>query len=133
MSRSPRLRATHLAAVAGLVALVPLAACTDNDTDDTGSGGTRLTVSSTDDACTVTPTEVPAGDVVFEVTNDGSEATEFYLYAADGTEIVAEVENIGPGLTRDMSAEVSAGTYVTACKPGMTGDGIRGDLTVTGG
>lgn len=132
MSRSLRHRTTTFVAATGLVALAPfVAACTD--TDDAGSGGTRVTVSSTDDACTVTPTEVPAGDLVFEVTNEGSAATEFYLYAADGAEIVAEVENIGPGLTRDMSAEVTAGTYVTACKPGMTGDGIRADLTVTGG
>ena len=44
--------------------------------------------------------------------------------------IVGEVENIGPGLTRELSVTVASGAYVTACKPGMTGAGIRADFTV---
>jgi iron uptake system component EfeO len=46
--------------------------------------------------------------------------------------VVAEVENIGPGISRDMSADLAPGTYEVACKPGQTGDGIRAPLTVTG-
>ncbi len=46
---------------------------------------------------------------------------------------MGEVENIGPGLTRQLIVEVpDGGKYTTACKPGMIGDGIRGDFTVTG-
>ena len=45
---------------------------------------------------------------------------------------MGEVENIGPGLSRDLHVELPAGTYETACKPGMIGDGIRGAFTVTG-
>ena len=42
---------------------------------------------------------------------------------------MGEVENIGPGLTRELIVELAEpGTYVTACKPGMNGDGIRGDV-----
>ena len=58
--------------------------------------------------------------------------TEFYLLAEDGLRIVAEVENIGPSITRPLTVNVPPGDYVTACKPGMTGKGIRGDFTVTG-
>ncbi|MCG2803337.1 MAG: EfeM/EfeO family lipoprotein, partial [Cellulomonas sp.] len=53
------------------------------------------------------------------------------LLAADGLRIVAEVENIGPGLSRDLVAQVAPGSYFTACKPGMVGDGIRAGFTVT--
>ena len=46
---------------------------------------------------------------------------------------MGEVENIGPGLTRTFHVELAEpGTYETACKPGMVGDGIRGAFTVTG-
>ena len=70
----------------------------------------------------------PPGNLAFEVTNTGTQVTEFYLLAEDGLRIVGEVENIGPGLTRDLVVTAPAGTYVTACKPGMIGDGIRGRL-----
>ena len=46
---------------------------------------------------------------------------------------MGEVENIGPGLTRQLIVEVpDGGSYTTACKPGMVGDGIRAPFTVTG-
>jgi len=65
------------------------------------------------------------------MTNSGSKITEFYVYA-EGDRVMAEVENIAPGLSRDLLVELPAGEYETACKPGMIGDGIRNPLTVTG-
>ena len=66
------------------------------------------------------------------MTNGGDKVTEFYLYGT-GDRIMGEVENIGPGLTRQLIVEVpDGGTYTTACKPGMIGDGIRAPFTVTG-
>jgi iron uptake system component EfeO len=66
------------------------------------------------------------------VKNTGSKVNEFYLYGA-GDRIVSEVENITPGLTRELKVEVTEpGTFQTACKPGMVGDGIRAAFTVTG-
>ena len=77
-------------------------------------------------------TRRPSGTLTFSVTNTGSKVTEFYLLAEDGLRIVGEVENIGPGLTRDLVvSRAGRARYVTACKPGMTGDGIRADFTVT--
>ena len=88
---------------------------------------------ATDDACKVAKTSAGTGNVTFEVTNKGSKVTEFYLYA-EGDRILGEVENIGPGLTRKLIVEVGdSGKFQTACKPGMKGDGIRGEFTVTGG
>lgn len=106
------------------------AACTSNDSS---SSEGAIAVSSTADECTVAATEAPAGTIEFDVTNDGDEATEFYLYGDDGTTVIGEVENIGPGITRTMVVDVAAGSYFTACKPGMVGDGIRAEFTVTGG
>ncbi|WP_448631531.1 iron uptake system protein EfeO [Cellulomonas soli] len=63
--------------------------------------------------------------------NDGTDVTEFYLLAEDGLQVMAEVENIGPGLSRDLVVQLRPGTYWTACKPGMVGDGIRAQFTVT--
>ena len=69
-----------------------------------------------------------SGNLTFTVKNDGDQVTEFYLLAEDGLRILGEVENIGPGLTRNLVVTVPAGKYNTACKPGMVGDGIRASL-----
>lgn len=118
-----------LLAVAALLAL-PLVGCSENSRS-TGSDAT-IAVTSSDNECVVEPAQAPAGTVVFNVTNSGSEVTEFYLLEEDGEGIVAEVENIGPGISRDLVVEASAGSYVTSCKPGMVGDGIQGGFTVSG-
>ncbi|AQP48636.1 PbrT family lead (Pb2+) uptake porter [Tessaracoccus aquimaris] len=104
-------------------------ACTDNTA---ASGDARtMSVKASDTACEVSSVEAPSGTLTFKVTNEGSKINEFYLLGEDGLRIVAEVENIGPGLTRDLVLSAPAGTYFTACKPGMVGEGIRGDFTVT--
>jgi iron uptake system component EfeO len=131
------MRRTVLALTTAAAALA-LAGCGTADegsasdgTAAAGSADTVITVTSTDDACTLSATTAPAGTLAFEVTNEGSSPTEFYLYI-DGEEIAGEVENIGPGLTRTLTVDdVVEGDYVTACKPGMTGDGIRADFEVT--
>jgi len=109
-----------------------LGACslTESNTKDPKGTG-PVTVTSSDDACELSTTKAGSGTLTFSVKNTGSKVTEFYLYAEDGKRIVGEVENIGPGLTRDLVVTASPGKYVTACKPGMEGDGIRADFTVT--
>jgi iron uptake system component EfeO len=120
--------------LAALFLTIPaVAACTQNAD---GEGGTdadarAITVKSTDDACDLSATQAPAGKLTFTVINGGSQVTEFYLLGEDGQRIVGEVENIGPNLTRELVVNAAAGTYVTACKPGQKGDGIRGDFTVS--
>jgi iron uptake system component EfeO len=131
--RNPR--RTPLALLAGATALVALAACdskSDTGTDSAAAGG-PIKVSASDTACEVSANTATAGNVTFEITNKGTKVTEFYLYA-EGDRIMGEVENIAPGLNRRLIVEVAdAGKYQTACKPGMAGNGIRGDFTVTGG
>ena len=109
------------------IAALSLTACADDP--KSSSGG--LTVEATDSKCSVSQTDLKAGPSTFKVTNKGSKVTEFYVYA-DGDRIMGEVENVGPGLTRNLVVDLPKGTYEGACKPGMVGDGIRQKLTVTG-
>jgi Cupredoxin-like domain len=129
-------RLVALVATVGLA--LPLAACTDNSepassaaASGAGAGPAKLAVTSTNDACEVSAQKAPSGNVVFTVQNDGSKVTEFYLLAGDGLRIIGEVENIAPGLKRDLVVKAPPGKYFTACKPGMVGQGIRNAFTVT--
>lgn len=102
---------------------------------DAGAPATTVQVTATDTTCVLDRTDVAAGRTRFTVTNGGSEITEVYVYAeADGafTSVVSEVENIGPGTSRDMEVDLGGGTYEVACKPGQTGEGIRATLMVEG-
>lgn len=104
-----------------------LTSCGSNSTE---SNSNTIAVSSTDTECIVSSTTSTNGTIVFDVTNDGSTVTEFYFLESDGQGIVGEVEDIGPGMTRSLAVKVSPGQYVTACKPGMKGDGIRATFDV---
>lgn len=96
------------------------------------SGGEAITVTSSASECTLSSVEAPAGTIQFEVLNTGDETTEFYILANDGMRVVGEVENIGPGLSRNLLIQAPAGTYFTVCKPGGTGAGIgNAAFTVT--
>jgi iron uptake system component EfeO len=111
-----------------------LAACGGGESGE-GSSGTTVAVGSGDDSCKVERTDLAAGPITFAVTNEGSSTTEVYVYGeADGeyTRVVSEVENIGPGISRDLQVDLAEGTYEVACKPGQTGDGIRTEISVTG-
>jgi iron uptake system component EfeO len=119
--------------LAALVTVAFLAACTSTTTDPdspAGAGG-PITVTSAEDSCEVSAATAPAGNLTFEVTNNGSKVTEFYLYSADGKRIVGEVENIGPGLQGKLIVTANEGAYQTSCRPGMAGKGIRADFEVT--
>ncbi|MGA4726125.1 iron uptake system protein EfeO [Micromonospora taraxaci] len=118
-------------AAAGVLATAGLAACSDSDKVDPAAAGGAIVVKATDTACEVGTTDLGAGTATFKITNSGAKVTEFYVYA-DGDRVMGEVENIAPGLSRELHVELPAGTYQTACKPGMSGKGIRGALKVSG-
>ena len=128
-------RSLPVAALIAVPAALALSACSaTTSSSDAGSGtsGGAIAVAATDTTCEVARAEAPAGQVEFTVTNSGSKINEFYVYA-EGDRIMGEVENITPGLTRTFHVELAEpGTYETACKPGMVGDGIRASFTVTG-
>jgi iron uptake system component EfeO len=115
------------------VGALTLGACgSTNENTDPAANPRSITVNATDTTCDVSATTAPAGTITFGVVNAGSKVTEFYVYGA-GDRIVAEVENITPGLKRELKVELAEpATLTTACKPGMVGDGIRGQFTITG-
>ncbi|QXG74378.1 iron uptake system protein EfeO [Modestobacter sp. L9-4] len=127
----PARRRTALAVLAGTAAL-SLAACGNEDPAAAGAApADDIAVAASDEACDVASSELPAGVHQFSITNSGSKVTEFYVYAA-GDRVMAEVENIAPGVARELRVELPAGEYQTVCKPGMIGDGIRSALVVSG-
>lgn len=118
-----------LLAVSGVLA-TGSAGCGADAGPAAGQGG-PISVTAGDTTCEVARTTLDAGVHTFDVTNSGTKVTEFYVYAA-GDRVMGEVENVAPGLRRELRVELPAGKYETACKPGMSGRGIRGALTVTG-
>ncbi|SPE49464.1 Efem/EfeO family lipoprotein precursor [Streptomyces netropsis] len=123
------LRSSVVAAVSAVAALTAVSGCAEKS-DTEGSDAIKVTAS--DDACEVSKTSFPAGHVKLAVKNKGDKVTEVYVYAP-GDRIVTERENIGPGTKVEIAAEIKAGSYEIACKPGMEGDGIRQKVTATGG
>jgi iron uptake system component EfeO len=123
-------RAVVLVAAGAMVAAT-LTGCVPNDVPGSSDAAT-LTVDSSADACTVSAATAPSGTVVFKVANSGTATTEFYLLGSDGLRIVGEIENIGPGTTRNLTIQAHPGDYFTVCKPGMVGEGVdRTAFTVT--
>ena len=105
--------------------VLTLTSCTEKVEPSDASGAIAVDSSGFRVQC-LAKREAPSGNLVFNVTNSGNEVTEFYLLGEDGLRIIGEVENIGPGLSRDLVVQAGPGSYFTACKPGMVGDGIRG-------
>ncbi len=126
---------TPIVLAAAALTLAGLTACSSTGsgttTEATAAGDGKITVAATDTECKVAKSDLAAGTSTFSITNNGTKVTEFYVYAT-GDRVMGEVENIVPGLTREVVVELPAGVYETACKPGMTGKGIRGPLKVSG-
>jgi iron uptake system component EfeO len=114
------------------VTLLALAGCVPNNASSSDAAG-AITVDSSSSDCAVSASTATSGTLKFSVTNSGDQVTEFYLLADDGLRIIGEVENVGPGISRDLVVQAQPGDYFTVCKPGMVGDGIgRASFTVTG-
>ncbi|MEU9498070.1 iron uptake system protein EfeO [Streptomyces sp. NPDC048196] len=124
------LRSSAVAALAAATAVTAVAGCAAKN-DGKGGGKGAVKVTATDSSCELSTKEFPAGHVQFSVENKGSKVTEVYVYAP-GDRIVTERENIGPGTNAEITAEIKAGSYEIACKPGMKGKGIRQKVTVSG-
>jgi iron uptake system component EfeO len=103
--------------------------------DADAESAVKVAVTATDDRCDLDRVDLPSGSTTFVVTNRGSKVTEVYVYGKDGeafTKVISEVENVGPGTSRDLTVTLGGGTYEVACKPGQQGDGIRTKITVAG-
>ncbi|MDT5237914.1 MAG: iron uptake system component EfeO [Mycobacterium sp.] len=124
-----------VAAVAALLTGISLTSCTAKEpvaTDGGKAEPAQITVNASDTECELSGTEASTGPSTFVITNNGTKVQEFYVYG-EGERVMGEVENISPGLERKLVVQLGEpGTYQTACKPGMIGDGLRSDFKVIG-
>lgn len=126
------MRAVRLSVVTAAATAAALAAVTGCTEKSDAKNGDAIQVTAADSTCDTSVKSVPAGQVTLKIENKGSKATEVEILFPDDR-IVSEKENIGPGTKYTLTAEVKAGAYEIACRPGMKGLGVRQKLTVTGG
>ncbi|MGW2474489.1 iron uptake system protein EfeO [Streptomyces sp. NPDC001665] len=126
------MRAVRLSVVTAAATAAALTAVTGCAEKSDGKGDGAVQVVAKDDSCEVSKKKLPAGHIELAVQNKGSKVTEVYVLFPDDR-IVAERENIGPGTKATITAEIKAGSYEIACKPGMKGQGIRQKIEVSGG
>ena len=74
---------------------------------------TRVQVNLTEAGCEPSAISVPAGPVVFEITNLGGDVGEFEILQGDF--VVDEVENIVPGFQNHLVTRLDGGEYATVC------------------
>ena len=86
----------------------------------------EITVTITDTACDPMALTVPAGKSTFRIRNASDRVLEWEIL--DGVMVVAERENIAPGLNSTLSERLKPGTYDITC--GLLSN-PRGTLTVT--
>ena len=136
MKVSPTRAVTSTAVLTTAVAALALSGCQAKEQAAGAAQGAdapaQITVNASDTACELSGTAGTTGANTFVISNTGNKVTEFYVYG-EGERVMGEVENISPGLQRKLIVQLSQpGKYQTACKPGMIGDGIRTDYTVSG-
>lgn len=98
-------------------------ACSSGDSAPKSGGasgaGTTVTVVLTPDGCEPSPASVKAGSVTFEVSNRDASAVDELELKKDG-KVVAEKENIAPGLSGSFTHNLDPGTYELECPNAKT-------------
>lgn len=126
-------RGMRLVAALGAMAL---AACASPAAEpSSGGGGTAVAVTLQEWSVNPDVETAPAGEVTFDITNEGPEdAHEFVIVRTDlapdalpvdengaldetgeGVEVVDEVEEIAVGSTESITVDLEAGSYVLLC------------------
>jgi uncharacterized cupredoxin-like copper-binding protein len=134
VSRGRRRSAAGITVVIAVLALAA-GACGDDDGDgETGAGG-AIGITLQEFAVIPSPAQAPAGDVTFDVTNEGpDDVHEFVVFATDlapealptvedgsvdetgeGVELQGEIEDIAVGDTQSVTIDLAAGNYVLIC------------------
>lgn len=93
-----------------------------------GAKSNPVKIEINDDGCPAKVT-IKSGPTTFKVASSGSgDVTEFEIL--EGDRILGEIENVAPGLNKEFSLTLKAGTYTTACPGGSKHS--KGKLTVKG-
>ena len=107
-----------------VVGLVTIAACgsssKDADAGGSNSGGTQeIEMTITSEGCQPATVTAKPGSVKFEVKNDGASGID-ELEVKSGDKIVGEAEGLAPGLSKDFTVNLKAGTYEVECPGGKS-------------
>jgi plastocyanin len=137
---------------AGLFSVALVACSSSSSSSSAGTGGSSgsggIGATEKDFAISLASSSAAAGDVSFDITNEGPSAHEFVVIASDlapdalpvedaevqedTVEVVGEQEDIAPSTTATLTLELDAGSYVVICNlPGHYEKGMYAGLTVT--
>jgi hypothetical protein len=122
-----RITITGLVCCLGAASALALAACSDDDIvgDDAGD---RVELSVTETDLSPGRVTVTAGEVEFVVRNDGDRLHSFAIATPDG---VQRSENVKPGETTNLTADLAAGTYrMYDPRGGYRSRGVSGTVVV---
>ena len=148
--------------------LIGLAACSSNDDGGEAAASSAASFSVTcgeispaamggveatekDFSIALSPGEVPAGDVTFDIKNEGPQTHEFVVFKTDlspeslptnedgtvdqegkGVTHIDEVEDVVSCSAESLDVSLKAGSYVIICNlPGHYASGMRSAFTVT--
>ncbi|HEY2692233.1 MAG TPA: iron uptake system protein EfeO [Streptosporangiaceae bacterium] len=127
----PRQKAWAIGAVLALAAAAAGCSSSSGSSGSTASSKTsKVTIELTPQGCMPKPAKISAGQVDFTVANKDADAvSEAELRTADMSRILAEQENLSPGLSGGFSLNVQPGSYKISC-PGAAQS--RWTLTVSG-
>jgi iron uptake system component EfeO len=127
----PRQKAWAIGAVLALAAAAAGCSSSSGSSGSTASSKTsKVTIELTPQGCTPKPAKISAGQVDFTVANKDADAvSEAELRTADMSRILAEQENLSPGLSGGFSLNVQPGSYKISC-PGAAQS--RWTFTVSG-
>jgi iron uptake system component EfeO len=116
-----------LVLLVGFVAIATGCGSSSKSSDPGGSNSQpTIKMTITSDGCQPATITAKPGSTKFEVANDGAAAID-ELEVKSGEKIVGEAEGLAPGLSKDFTVNLKAGTYEVEC-PG----GKSATLTVTG-
>jgi uncharacterized cupredoxin-like copper-binding protein len=138
-------------AVSMVVGLALVAAsCGGDDEPEAGNEGAVLATLA-DYSITLDRNSAPAGEVIFDVTNEAEQIHEFVVLKTDlaedalptddagdvdeagdpGIELIGEIEDIEGGTTQSLTLGLDAGSYVVICNlPGHYSQGMHTGFTV---
>lgn len=106
-------------AVAAAFSLTSCSAANISEEGSTAGIGTSIAVVLTDSGCSAKPAEAPSGIVTFKITSTGNGSISELELQSKGR-ILAEKENIAPGLTASFDITLKPGAYELYC-PGGSG------------
>jgi uncharacterized cupredoxin-like copper-binding protein len=140
----------RLLGVIAPVALLIASACGGGG----GGGGGGIGVKLAEWSVTPDQDTAQAGEVTFDITNDGANVHEFVVFKTDlpadqlptteeegatvvdeeaeGLELIDEVEDISPGASATLTVDLEPGNYVLLCNvPGHYARGMHATFTVS--